>query len=79
MELKFKTNTKQIIFMVYLLFFLHAQVSSINIKLQTGTRSEGCSIKLRKMPRDTVEAVSFISTMQDDLDFYDICKGKKRK
>jgi hypothetical protein len=71
-------KVKQIIFVCFLIFI--AQVSIIECtRLKTNLKSEGCSIKLRKMPHNEVEAVSFISEMQDGLEDFNFCKKPNNK
>ncbi len=64
-------NIKQIIFLSYLFFFFN--ISALRLKMQT--KSEGCSISLKKVPHNKVQAVSFISEMQDGLYDFDACKS----
>ena len=61
--------SKQLTFFCFLLIIAHVA----NLKLKLETRSEGCSIKLRKMPENKIQAVSFISQVQAGLDDFDIC------
>jgi hypothetical protein len=66
-------KVKQIIFVCFLIFIAQVSITEC-LRLNTNLSSEGCSIKLRKMPHNKVEAFSFISEMQDGLDDIDICK-----
>lgn len=67
--------SKQLIFIFSLLFI--AQISCLNMR--TGLKGQGCSISLKKMPKNKHEAVSFISEIQNDLDDYKTCKKKNEK
>jgi hypothetical protein len=62
--------SKQLIYICFLILVAH--ISSLNLKLQT--KSNGCSISLKKMPRNDQESIAFISKVQDDLDDFSTCK-----
>ena len=68
-------KVKQIIFLCFLILSAHVSYTE-GTKIKLEMKSEGCAIKLRKMPHNKVEAFSFISQMQDGLEDDDsnLCK-----
>jgi hypothetical protein len=63
-------NLKQTMFLIIMIFFVG--VSPLRVK--TEMKSQGCSIALKKMSHDKVQAVSFISEIQDGLFDFDTRK-----
>jgi|LauGreDrversion4_2_1035121.scaffolds.fasta_scaffold1103408_1 hypothetical protein len=65
-----QVNIKQTMFFIILILF--ARVNLLRVKTQM--KSGGCSISLKKMQRNKVESVSFISEIQDSLFDFDTRK-----
>lgn len=78
---------KQILFLLFILFvseahFLNLKASSKN-KIQNKASlhdpRNGCTISLRKMKDNKLQAFSFISEMQNSLSHYSKCNNLKIK
>lgn len=71
---------KELCFLLLLIF--SSSLNSLNLKIRSkvfstleeyGTKEEGSSISLKKMPKDENTSMSLLSEYQDSMDDFDQC------